>query len=937
MIKKAIIVLFVFVISCTNNKILKHPLDNSESKTLILDNGLKVYLLSDPNFNMSAASVAVEVGSLDNPEERQGLAHFLEHMLFLGTEKYPDVDEYSSYLKTNGGYSNAYTASDHTNYQFQVLPDGFEGALDRFSQFFINPLFTEEYTAREVNAVNSEHQKNIMNDNWRQYRISSLFTKDGHPEQKFGTGNLETLGDITRTELIDFYNRHYSANRMGVSLLSTHSLEEMESWCREYFSLIKNHNLDRNVYDSDFFEKKKTFRLVQIDPVKDVRNLNMVFSLPSTRYLYNSKPGRQIGFILGHEGKGSLLSYLKLKGWAISLSAGAGSETSYYGNASIRIGLTESGQKNYREVIKATMDYVALMKKSGYKKYVFDELKTMASLNEIYASKGEGMWRATQLANEAMMYPLEDVGRINYIYSDGSPEDYNKLLSHITPDNMLTMLIAKGVNTDKTEHFYQAPYSYNEDNDFYNELIKTKHRDEFLIPEQNPFIPQGASIPVRQFAENMYPEVLTDDSGTRVYFGQDHEFLRPKGVIGLKIMFPKNKMSLKHRVYSKLYAKCVNESLNELGYPAKQAGLNFSFKEGYEGVYLDINGYKESALTLYKLILEHMVSFSVTESQFLAIKDKTIRDYKNFALSDAYLQTREIGSDLFMETKYTWEESLPVASSSTLSSVQEYGKTLFKETFVEAMVYGDFEKSDAETVVSLFQNKTNTTGVNREDVFDVKYLEMNSSESIQYVNQLRVNNSCFYREYVIGNETPELRAITKVIGTALQQPFFTEMRTNQQLGYIVGSYPNNKDNTFYLSFLIQSGVYPADEVNKRAEKFIATTPDIFKEMDEKTFEQLIKSEIEKLEKSPMSIAERAGKLKTLIFEHDADYMRDQKTISVLKTLDKDRVTEVLTMAISPQTRKMINVLSFAENHENVTGLQTSFNDLSTWKSSRSYE
>ena len=937
MLKKTLWMFLIFLMSCSSDKILKHPLDKSKSKTLILDNGLKVYLLSDPSFNVSAASVSVEVGSLDNPEKRQGLAHFLEHMLFLGTEKYPDVDEYSSYLKTNGGYSNAYTASDHTNYQFQVLPGGFEGALDRFSQFFINPLFTEEYTAREVNAVNSEHQKNIMNDNWRQFRISSLFTKEGHPEQKFGTGNLETLGDITRDELIDFYNNHYSANRMGVALLSTHSLEEMESWCRKYFSLIKNHNLDRNVYDPNYFEKKETFRLVQVDPVKDVRNLNMLFSLPSTRYLYNSKPGRQIGFILGHEGKGSLLSYLKLKGWAISLSAGAGSETSYYGNATIRVGLTESGQENYREVIKATMDYIALMKKSGYKKYVFDELKSMASLNEIYASKGEGMWRATQLANEAMMYPLKDVGRINYIYSDSSPKDYDELLSYITPDNMLTMLIAKGVETEETEYYYQAPYSYSEDLSFYNELVQTKSREDFLIPEENPFIPKKATVPDRKHTEKVYPEVLTDVKGVKVYFGQDYEFLRPKGVVGLKIMFPKEKMNLKHRVYSKLYAKCVNESLNELSYPAKQAGLNFSFKEGYEGVYLDIGGYKESALTLYRLVLEHMMDFSISESQFLAIKDKTVRDYKNFSLTDAYLQTREMGSDIFMETKYTWEESLPIADSSTLAGLKEYEKTLFEETYLEAMIYGDFEKEDAETVVSLFQQKTKTKGILRDRVFDVKYLEMNDPENIQYINQLRVNNSCFYREYVIGNETPELRATTKIIGTALQQPFFTEMRTNQQLGYIVGSYPNNKDNVLYLSFLIQSGVYPADEVNKRAEKFIGTAPDIFKDMDGETFKQLIKSEIEKLEKSPMSIAERAGKLKTLIFEHDADYMRDEKTISVLKTLNKETVTETLTMVISPQTRKMINMLSFAENHDNVTELKTSFKDLNIWKSSRSYD
>ena len=82
-----IFVLLIALISCTSEKqIMKHPLDNSESRALVLDNGLKVYLLSDPNFNVSAASISVEVGSFQDPEDREGLAHFLEHMLFLGTE-----------------------------------------------------------------------------------------------------------------------------------------------------------------------------------------------------------------------------------------------------------------------------------------------------------------------------------------------------------------------------------------------------------------------------------------------------------------------------------------------------------------------------------------------------------------------------------------------------------------------------------------------------------------------------------------------------------------------------------------------------------------------------------------------------------------------------------------------------------------------------------
>jgi len=190
---------------------------------------------------------------------------------------------------------------------------------------------------------------------------------------------------------------------------------------------------------------------------------------------------------------------------------------------------------------------------------------------------------------------------------------------------------------------------------------------------------------------------------------------------------------------------------------------------------------------------------------------------------------------------------------------------------------------------------------------------------------------------MVGKDSPELRAAVKVISTALQQPFYTEMRTNQQLGYIVWSYPSTKDENHYLSFLIQSGVYPADELNKRADKFLSSASNIFNKMDEETFKQLIKSEIEKLEKSPMSISERASKLKTLIFEHNADYLRDKKTIIALKNLNKDYLTTLLSEIIGPDTRKMVNVLTFADNHENKADVKTTFSDLKKWKKSRIYQ
>ena len=936
---KKIILMSLFLFSCMNkskNVFKQHPLDQSKSRTITLENGLKVFLLSDPKFNISAASMAVGVGSLENPENREGIAHFLEHMLFLGTEKFPDVDEYSEYLRTFGGYANAYTASDHTNYQLQVLPDGFEGAIDRFAQFFIAPLFTEKYTEREVNAVNSEHQKNIMNDNWRQYRITSLFARDGHPSRKFGTGNLETIGDITRDELIEFYKNHYSSNRMGLALLSNHSLNDLENWSKKYFSSIKNRDLKKNYHDPAVFDKKETFRLVRIEPVKDIRDLQITYPITGTRSMYESKPGRQVGFIIGHEGKGSLLSYLKEKGLATSLSAGARSDTEEYGLVSIKIGLTPQGLENYKEVIKATVNYIELMKNSGYQSHVYNELKTMAELEYIYSSKGEGMWRATQLANEAMMYPLEDVGKINYIYRNNNPDSYESLLQQLTLDNMLVVLTAKGLKTDKVEKYYQAPYGYEEDKVFYQELTNIKRREGLTIPAVNPFIPKSASIPEREIIEDIRPVLISKEKGHELYFGVDHQFLRPKGVINLKVLLPKETMTVNHRVFSKVYAACVNESLNEVGYPAKQAGLNYSFREGYEGFSIIVSGYSESAISLYKTLLNHMVDFSLTEDQFNAIKDKIVRTYENFSLSDAHQQTREKGYDVFDNVKYTWEESLPIAEGTTLKQIKDYAKTIYEKTFLEALVYGDFTELDSRNVINEFISSTKTKGINRESVFDLKYLVQSDPEFLQYVDKLKVNNSCFYREYNIGNDSPKTRALSLVISQAIQQPFYTEMRTNQQLGYIVWSYPRLRNNTHYLAFVIQSGEYSALELSERASKLIYDLPETINNLESETFEQLKKSAIEKLEKRPMSIAEKAGKFKNYIFEFDADFDRDKKTIHALKSLNKETTSNALKFAVSDETRKTINFLMFAKQHKTEKKLVNTFKNLRDWKKSRKY-
>ena len=154
---------------------------------------------------------------------------------------------------------------------------------------------------------------------------------------------------------------------MGMSVLSTHGLDKMESWVRKYFSPIKNHSLSPNAYNPSILKKETTFRLIQIKPIKDLRELIISFALPGTRDLSKSNPGRQVGFIIGHEGPGSLLAYLKDQDWASSLSAGGGnalisSDTRDYNAFTIRIGLTPKGLMNYKKAIKTVINYIYLLK-----------------------------------------------------------------------------------------------------------------------------------------------------------------------------------------------------------------------------------------------------------------------------------------------------------------------------------------------------------------------------------------------------------------------------------------------------------------------------------------------------------------------------------------------------------------------------------------------
>ena len=253
-------------------------------------------------------------GNLNDPAECNGLAHFCEHMCFLGSEKYPEEKTYSEFITKNGGSKNAATGEDYTYYFFDVKNEKFGHALDIFSQFFKKPRFEESASNREMNAVDSEFKKNLSNEERRAIQIEkSILAAEGSALKRFSTGNLKSL-DVpgVRQYLLEYYQNHYSSNLMSLALVGNYSLDDLENLARENFSDVVNKDLKVSSYEDDpMYGPDALGHLIKFVPIKELRRLTLKWpQLPPVKDMWDGDPFRYLSYAVGHEGQNSLLSEL---------------------------------------------------------------------------------------------------------------------------------------------------------------------------------------------------------------------------------------------------------------------------------------------------------------------------------------------------------------------------------------------------------------------------------------------------------------------------------------------------------------------------------------------------------------------------------------------------------------------------------------------------
>ncbi|VDP86474.1 unnamed protein product [Echinostoma caproni] len=332
--------------------------------------------------------MCIQVGCLSDPVEAQGLSHFLEHMVFMGSKKYPTENDFDAYLSKRGGTSNAWTGLEYTLFHFDVKRKHFAKCLDRFAQFFIAPLLESSSTDRELSAVHSEFELANARDSSRLQFFLGTLSSEGSPFRIFGYGNIKSLREIPEqngTDIQSLLRKHreqsYSSQRMTLALHSKDTLDNLEKLARDLFSGVPNSGVnppDFTLY-KDPFNNPSFNKIYKVCPLGDREKLRIVWSLPSLKdkyeYVFSFRPPPStpmgiISSLLGHEGQGSALALLKEKNLAVSLACGV-TPTSDTENSSlctvfvVYITLTDLGRDNVSDVCLIVFDYMKMLLQSA--------------------------------------------------------------------------------------------------------------------------------------------------------------------------------------------------------------------------------------------------------------------------------------------------------------------------------------------------------------------------------------------------------------------------------------------------------------------------------------------------------------------------------------------------------------------------------------------
>uniref|UniRef100_G3NHC1 Nardilysin convertase n=1 Tax=Gasterosteus aculeatus aculeatus TaxID=481459 RepID=G3NHC1_GASAC len=885
-----------------------------------MSNGLRALLISDfsrtdgkGEEEQDTAALCISVGSFSDPEDLPGLAHFLEHMVFMGSEKYPAENGFDAFLKKHGGSDNASTDCERTIFQFDVQKKYFREALDRWAQFFICPLMIEDAIDREVEAVDSEYQLARPSDSHRKEMLFGSLAKAGHPMGKFCWGNAQTLKHDPKEKQINtyqrlrhFWKRYYSAHYMTLTVQSKETLDTLEQWVKEIFIKVPNNGEPRvdfshllQPFDTPAFNK-----LYKVIPVRKVHALTISWAVPPQGKHYRVKPLHYISWLIGHEGTGSILSLLRKKCWALALFGG-NSETGFdqnttYSIFSISITLTNQGYQNFYQVVDFVFQYLKMLQTLGPQQRIYEEIQKIEANEFHYQEQTDPIEFVENICENMQLFPKEDFLTGDLLMFEFDPEVISAALSQLTPGRANLLLLSP-------ENEGQCPLrekwfgtSYNKE-DILDEWAQRWSGDfnlnpELHLPAENKFIASDFALKEADCPDTEFPvRIMTNERGC-MWYKKDNKFKIPKGKA--------------HLVLFDIFVNILAHNLAEPAYEADVAQLEYRIVAGEHGLVIRLKGFNHKLPLLLKLIVDHLADFRAEPGVFNMFSEQLKKTYFNILI-----KPERLGKDvrLLILEHCRWsvvQKYQAVMKGLTVHDLMTFATRLKAELYVEGLVQGNFTSTESREFLQYFIEKLQFQCLSAEVPVLFRVVELPKKHHLCKVKSLNKGdaNSEVTVYYQVG-----ARDVCLLPQMHMEEPCFDFLRTKETLGYQV--YPTCRNTSGVLGFSVtvetQATKFSTELVEAKIEEFLVSFGERLSGLSEEAFGTQVTALIKLKECEDAHLGEEVDRNWFEVVTQQYVFKRLNKEIEALKQFSQEELLSWFLQHRNADSRKLsVHVVGF---------------------------
>ena len=295
---------------------------------------------------------------------------------------------------------------------------------------------------------------------------------------------------------------------------------------------------------------------------------------------------------------------------------------------------------------------------------------------------------------------------------------------------------------------------------------------------------------------------VTDRPDLQVWLDTDVTFGTPRANTSILLLTDGGLSSQKDRAYAELYRRIVNDTLSTTVYPAYLAGLGYALGSSEAGFSISLNGYQDKQMQLLDTVIDHLFNAELTQERFATFKTGLIKDWQNSAKDKPYTQTLGALNTLLVSSTWSPAALADTLAPLSLNELKNWRTGKLAKIGVIAGLHGNVSAKDAQTLEDFLQQKLPMAAIAKE-----------KSSVADITEQLLLNLNVDHNDAALllyvqdPDDSFASRAKSGLAGQILRSAYFSSLRTDQQLGYVVNAgirRLNTRSGNLFLCLLYTS-------------------------------------------------------------------------------------------------------------------------------------